>query len=1122
MAALLLLVVCLGVPGAVSFAGPVELRSNRELTLQQGHDGYAGVRDTFISGLDWDTPQQHIVNYGQSEELALSRDGGDNPLLRLELGAIPANSTVTSARLWLYNTTGSSFSGQRSFPRRVDLFRVLHEWDEGNQVASPIDAVGKHGATGDNAFDYFAGEGTDVPWARRAMAAGLDYAVAAESSADVVNAGWYSWDVTALLRAWVRGEMANQRLVLRDATGYQDDHRDWRTFVSSQAASDPTLRPKLIVAFNPETPWADAGPDQASLSWSSGPVQLDGSRSHDRPGGNDASLRYLWRVAQAAYGSELAGGVIATSATAQFAPDAAGEWELELTVTNSVGESATDNMRVRVLRISADHPRIYLTPEKLVALRARATASNPRWLQLAAEADDAGGEMQAKALVSVLTGQTSYCDQALAAALALTTDPNDYSTRTGNIALVYDWCHAQLSEAQKSAFLAYFNAWADVQPKGNDTPGWGNYWPRWGFSYALAGMAAYGEAPRAQEWLDEFRHRRYRDIDLPLLDRIAAGGGWPEGMIYDWIANWPRVKAIEAWRTATGEDLFASTPWFRERLGYVLLHRWPGVAEQWGAAYHPYVSTGDTERNRGSIANYERIQALILVERFASDPLARQLQAYLATGLTAASMDFLAHEELLWFNPDQPEEAPALLTHHAAGTGTVFIRSGWPSGAADTDPAATFITFQCGDHFTYHQHYDQNSFTLRKGADLLIDSGVYSGDGRSNHDVNYYVRTIAHNTLVVYNPGEGFSSARPDAAANDGGQRPPYPATRSPQSLAYFQQHGAHYETGEILRFVDDPRFVWALGDATRAYNSPAYNQAMDSSLAGNVAKVSRFQRELVYLRPPARPGGEPGADYLVLLDRVAVTHASFSGANTKLLFHTLVEPTVNGVASAVSAGETLHLGADAAAITVGPAKLFMKVLLPAARNLRKVGGQGGKDFWVFGTLYDWHWDPAEPQPRPVNDFEEGPYGGWRLELEPADDELEHTFLTVLSPAAASTPAMRPVTLVQGEGIVGVHVSDPDQNRVVLFSAVSDGSPPAGNLSYELVPTARTLHLLLDLVPGARYDLSADHRASAQRLTLIAGSGGALQASDQGVLAFELRPGGHIVRRRLHPSAPSP
>ena len=51
------------------------------------------------------------------------------------------------------------------------------------------------------------------------------------------------------------------------------------------------------------------------------------------------------------------------------------------------------------------------------------------------------------------------------------------------------------------------------------------------------------------------QNRRYQGYDLPLLARIAAGGGWPEGMIYDWIANTPRVLMIEGWRSATGQTL---------------------------------------------------------------------------------------------------------------------------------------------------------------------------------------------------------------------------------------------------------------------------------------------------------------------------------------------------------------------------------------------------------------------------------------------------------------------------------------------------------------------------------------------------------------------------------------
>ena len=1068
------------------------------LILQRGLAGYAGVTDTWISTNDWAPTPQDTVNYGQNDVLKVERNEGDNPLLRFDLSSIPTNSMVVSATLGLYNLTQSNPGGE-SHPRRVNLYGVLVDWDEGNQTNSPIDASGKQGATGYNAFEYYTGEGTDVPWAERGMAAGLDYAEKYESYADVVDEGWYTWDVADLARSWIRGDQSNFGVVLRDATGYQDGNRDSREFVSSEK-TDTGLRPKLTIVYNPDVPFADAGPDQETLQWDGGAVTLDGSNSHDRPGGNDATLTYSWRIVQAAYGSGMSGILSGTTALTSFTPDKAGEWEIELTVTNELEETATDTVNLRLLSVPAGHPRIYLTPAKLAALRARALPSNPRWTQLEAEADEPGDEynMHAKALVCLITGTASYCNEAILLALDQIVNPYDSAEKAGGLAVIYDHCHAQLTPEQKNDFINYFNTWGDDIPKGEDVSGWGNYWPRYGYSYALMGLATYGDNPRAQEWMDEYRHRRYQDNDLLLLDHIADGGAWPEGMIYDWIANWHRVKAIAAWQTATGEDLFESTGWFRDRLGYLLLHRWPGVAEEWGNYFHPYLSTGDTERNRGSIANFGRIMALILVERFPDYPLSRQLQAYLSAPPANNSRGFLHSEEFLWFNPDQAVESPTLNTHYAAGTGTLFMRSGWPDGAADTVTSPTYATFQCGDHFTYHQHYDQNSFTLFKHGDLILDSGVYSGDGLSNHDINYYVRTIAHNTLVVYNPAEDFSSARPDATSNDGGQRSMYPASRSPHTMEYFQMYGVHYETGDILRFEDDDYYTYALGDATKAYNNPTYNQTMDTGLDGNVAKVSCFQREFVYLRPQ-RSGDR---EYVVVFDRVGVTQSGFSGGNTKLLFHTLNEPTVNGTPTPISPGETLFAGADLATAISGDAKVFIKTLLPETRNFRKVGDRGLKAFWVFDENYDWQWDPEESQPRPTNDFEDVPYGEWRLELEPGDTALEHNFLTVLHPARASDAAMPETVLVTATGMAGVHISDSSLNRVVLFSSASDGSPPAGSIIYTYQPTGQTMNVLFDLLPGARYTLGSTLSSGQRSVTLTPDDSGTQVVNNQGVLLF--------------------
>lgn len=222
--------------------------------FQQGTNGYTGLADTWVSEQDWGNPPQHTLNYGQNESLILERNGDNNPLVRFDLSSIPANSSFASATLSLYNTVSSSHSGTKDIPRRIRLFRVLKEWKENE-------------ATGDNAS-------AGTAWAARGMKPGEDYDDTPETYADVVNEGWYDWDITALVQGWVRGEYPNCGLVLRDATGYEEDHRDSRTFISGQH-SDTAKRPRLTLVCNPDVPMADAGPDQENLQWNGSAVNSE-------------------------------------------------------------------------------------------------------------------------------------------------------------------------------------------------------------------------------------------------------------------------------------------------------------------------------------------------------------------------------------------------------------------------------------------------------------------------------------------------------------------------------------------------------------------------------------------------------------------------------------------------------------------------------------------------------------------------------------------------------------------------------------------------------------------------------------------------------------------------------
>jgi hypothetical protein len=1068
--------------------------------FRQGLKGYKGVRDTWISTEDYNRPPQYRCNYGRNSQLIVVRDNLNNVLLSFDLSSIPSNSSIISATLSLYSMEPSSWDPTRTFVRQVDLFRMLRDWDEGNQVESAIDASGRHGATGEKAFDYFTGEGNDVPWSAIGMAAGTDYEATRSATEGVVDPGWYTWNIKSLVKGWIRGEYPNHGMLLKDSTGYEDSNYDNRTFHSSQSPKSPNRRPKLTIVYDPDTPYADAGSDMENYTWDGGPITLDASASHDRPGGDDSTLTYSWKITRPAYGSQMK-GIIYTGPRPQtsFTPDRPGDWAFELTVTNLEGASATDDIQVELLQIRQAHPRIFITPEKLVQLKNRAVPSNPRWVQLKTEADEEDGEMHAKALVSLITDDPSYCTQALGDAKAIILNGYDWAEMMEDIAVVYDFCHNQLTPEDRDFFITTFNDWGDRKPKSEDTPNWGNYWPRYTVDYGFIGIATYGDSPRAVEWIKEYR-RRFQTVDIPLIKEIANGGGWPEGMLYDWIANWQRVKGVEGWRTGTGEDLFESLVWFQKRYPYILLRRFPGVAQENDYNYHPYFSKGDSERRRGALGNYERIMALILLDRYPDSVAARQLQAYLYVPPTDGSYDDMVWEEFLWYNPDLPSEAPTLTAHYAPALGEISMRSGWPQGAADTDPSATHITFSSGDRYSYHQHYDQNGFTLFKYGDLLVDSGVYSQEGLSYHDVNYYCRTIAHNTLIVYNPSEDFSQVRDGAVSNDGGQRSVYPANRSPESVEYRNHHIRQYETGDMLHYVHSSRYTYALGDATAAYNNPDYNQTMDG-LAGNVAKVTRFQRELLYLRPTKTAPLE----YVVLYDRVGVTRPDFSGQNTKLLFHMLNKPSVSGAGTEVSPGETLFSGATGATAVEKNGKIFLKFVLPEKHNVRRVGRRGVKAFWVFDHNWDYQWEPDEPQPRPVNDFEHRPYGEWRLELEPADTGLYHNFLTVLFPTIKDTKSMPKTRAVTATGMEGVHIADPSQNKVALFSTAEDGKGSTGTITYTFRPTRTAYHFLADLEPNARYNVQASLVDGVQTVTLQPNAAGKLKVNKEGVLTFTLK-----------------
>lgn len=112
--------------------------------------------------------------------------------------------------------------------------------------------------------------------------------------------------------------------------------------------------------------------------------------------------------------------------------------------------------------------------------------------------------------------------------------------------------------------------------------------------------------------------------------------------------------------------------------------------------------------------------------------------------------------------------------------GLSIARTGWEDGVQSP---AVVAEMKVGEwYFANHHHLDAGHFQLYYKGILASDSGIYEGRTRGSgeegdtdygtkHDGGYHKRTIAHNTITVYDPDEKDTMQWGSTFANDGGQR---------------------------------------------------------------------------------------------------------------------------------------------------------------------------------------------------------------------------------------------------------------------------------------------------------------------------------------------------------------
>lgn len=690
------------------------------------------------------------------------------------------------------------------------------------------------------------------------------------------------------------------------------------------------------------------------------------------------------------------------------------------------------------------HPRLYLRSSDIPELRER--LKNPeikktiakiqklgvdRTPEEEAKAPDKSGfryyaemrgvtsRVQLEALDYLLNNKKSVARKAIVAMLDTLRNTNygkkgDLSRASGQMlmcgAMVYDWCYDQMKDSEKKAYINEFVRISKTMecgyPPKNTEPiaGHSSEWMVMRDMLSAA-IAIYDEFPEMYNHVMTMLCRDY----IPVRNYVYAGHNYHQGTSY---AN-----------VRFSNDLFSL--WILDRMGAGAVY---DPAQQFVMYDFLYrrrpdgmvLPAGDV--NPGIGGSYG-LPAMLAYSYYKDPYLAYEYKRNTKIDNHCLIFDVLWRDYTV--EPKSPETLP-LTKYSGTPYGWMIARTGW-------DKNSVIAEMKINEHFVgNHQHMDGGAFQIYYKGPLAIDAGAYhgtSGGYNSAHNKNFFKRTVAHNSLLVFDPNEKFASwnyggtDKTEFADNDGGQRMPGDRWETCRSFADLLSD--EYITGQVLAHgiggdYMAPDYSYLSGDITKAYSD----------------KVKEVKRSFVFLNLKSEK--VPAA--MVVFDKVVSKNAEFK---KHWLLHSIEQPQVSENGIIIKRTKDGDSG-----------MLSNTVLLPAKENLdmQVIGGKG-KEFWVNGTNYANAPQAGRPDPRNER-------GEWRVEVSPSAPANEDYFLNVIQVADNNCNELHKASLLKGENLVGAVIAD----RIVTFS--KDGETINGKAEMDVQGNGTFKFVMTNMKPG--------------------------------------------------------
>ncbi len=562
--------------------------------------------------------------------------------------------------------------------------------------------------------------------------------------------------------------------------------------------------------------------------------------------------------------------------------------------------------------------------------------------------------------------------------------------------MLYDWIYDALSTDERKQYGNQLGQWLRYYTKTPEITLQNGSWlynQTWGPAHLNTPNTRDGITPKlfvalalkdantihekdARQFLDSW-NRRVPAECIPAFDEM--GGVWSESMGHGGYGPVVVIPwAFEAWRTATGEDLFskcAPTSYLPE------MTLW---------AVHTIVPFANhtawiDDNNASPPRAYSRV-APILAARY-RNPVANAISEESAK----EEWSRVPWERFLFYNPkiksSTPEKEKYELAYLFKGAGHVYMREKW------NDPNSTWAFFGAGPSFAGHSRDDEGHFMIAKKGYLVMRAG-----GSGHNDTDYYTGgSLVFNVVTIFDSEETFRRTKPGAEngvknENDGGM------------IRYLYSSNKRIDRAEIKSFHHNQNFTYAAADLSKAY-SPN--------------KVNEVTRQFFYLR------GDK--EFFIIFDRIEATNDSYP---KHWFLHMPGEPQIDGRETVLTPGHVFSYNGNTATwlsdpageedvLSTGKARAFLTTLLPKNPTITKRGGEG-HDLWGH---------PDEPTAQYNHTSSEKsnrknlPLVPWRLEIRAPQGNERTYFLNVIEIGEEKDKVRTDLELIEQNEFLGVKIN---------------------------------------------------------------------------------------------------